>query len=58
VALNSGTSALHVALLAAGVGAGDRSHHHAKHVYRHSEAISYAGAKPVSLISIQPTAKH
>ncbi|MGH9773174.1 MAG: DegT/DnrJ/EryC1/StrS family aminotransferase [Candidatus Acidiferrales bacterium] len=47
VALNSGTSALHLALLAAGVGAGDEVITTANTFIATAEAISYTGAKPV-----------
>ncbi|MGD0017217.1 MAG: DegT/DnrJ/EryC1/StrS family aminotransferase [Verrucomicrobiia bacterium] len=47
VALNSGTSALHVALLAAGVGAGDEIITTPNTFIATAEAISYTGAKPV-----------
>jgi dTDP-4-amino-4,6-dideoxygalactose transaminase len=47
VALNSGTSALHLALLAAGVGAGDEVITTPNTFIATAEAISYTGAKPV-----------
>src|SRR5262249_16485301 len=47
VALNSGTSALHLALLAAGVGAGDEVVTTANTFIATAEAISYTGARPV-----------
>jgi dTDP-4-amino-4,6-dideoxygalactose transaminase len=53
VALNSGTSALHVALLAAGVGAGDEVITTPNTFIATAEAISYAGAKPV-FVDIDP----
>jgi dTDP-4-amino-4,6-dideoxygalactose transaminase len=47
VALNSGTSALHLALLAAGVGAGDEVVTTANTFIATAEAISYTGARPI-----------
>src|SRR5579863_1439727 len=47
VALNSGTSALHLALLSAGVGAGDEVITTANTFIATAEAISYTGAVPV-----------
>jgi len=47
VALNSGTSALHLALLAAGIGAGDEVITVAMTFVATTAAILYAGAKPV-----------
>jgi dTDP-4-amino-4,6-dideoxygalactose transaminase len=47
VALNSGTSALHLALLAAGVQAGDEVITTPNSFIATAEAISYTGAKPV-----------
>ena len=47
VALNSGTSALHLALLAAGVGLGDEVITTPNTFIATAEAISYTGAKPV-----------
>jgi dTDP-4-amino-4,6-dideoxygalactose transaminase len=47
VALNSGTSALHLALLGAGVGAGDEVITTSNSFIATAEAISYTGAKPV-----------
>src|SRR5713101_1981604 len=47
VALNSGTSALHLALLSAGVGAGDEVVTTANTFIATAEAISYTGATPV-----------
>ena len=47
VALNSGTSALHLALLAAGVGHGDEVITSANTFIATGEAISYTGARPV-----------
>src|SRR5229473_8432878 len=47
VALNSGTSALHLALLSAGVGPGDEVITTANTFIATAEAISYAGATPV-----------
>jgi dTDP-4-amino-4,6-dideoxygalactose transaminase len=53
VALNSGTSALHVALLAAGVKAGDEVITTPNTFIATAEAISYTGAKPV-FVDIDP----
>ena len=53
VALNSGTSALHVALLAAGVGNGDEVITTPNTFIATAEAISYTGAKPV-FVDIDP----
>jgi dTDP-4-amino-4,6-dideoxygalactose transaminase len=47
VALNSGTSALHLALLAAGVGPGDEVITTSNTFIATAEAISYTGARPV-----------
>src|SRR2546426_88660 len=47
VALNSGTSALHLALLAAGVGPGDEVITTSHTFIATAEAISHAGARPV-----------
>ena len=47
VALNSGTSALHLALLAAGVGPGDEVITSPNTFVATAEAISYTGATPV-----------
>ena len=47
VALNSGTSALHLALLAAGIGHGDEVITTANTFFATAEAISYTGATPV-----------
>src|SRR5262247_906314 len=47
VALNSGTSALHLALLAAGVGPGDEVITTSNTFIGTAEAISYTGAVPV-----------
>lgn len=47
VALNSGTSALHLALLAAGVGPGDEVITASNTFIATAEAISYTGARPV-----------
>jgi len=53
VALNTGTSALHLALLAAGVGPGDEVITTANTFIATAEAISYTGAKPV-FVDIDP----
>lgn len=53
VALNSGTSALHVALLAAGIQPGDEVVTTANTFIATAEAISYTGAKPV-FVDIDP----
>jgi dTDP-4-amino-4,6-dideoxygalactose transaminase len=53
VALNSGTSALHLALLAAGVGPGDEVITTANMFVATAEAISYTGARPV-FVDIDP----
>lgn len=53
VALNTGTSALHLALLAAGVGPGDEVITTANTFVATVEAISYTGARPV-LVDIEP----
>jgi dTDP-4-amino-4,6-dideoxygalactose transaminase len=53
VALNSGTSALHLALLAAGVGAGDEVITTPNTFIATVEAIFYTGAKPV-FVDIDP----
>jgi dTDP-4-amino-4,6-dideoxygalactose transaminase len=47
VGVNSGTDALHLALLAAGVGAGDEVIVPAFTFFATAEAVSYTGAKPV-----------
>jgi dTDP-4-amino-4,6-dideoxygalactose transaminase len=54
VALNSGTSALHLALLAAGIGSGDEVITTANTFIATAEAISYTGATPV-FVDIHPT---
>jgi dTDP-4-amino-4,6-dideoxygalactose transaminase len=54
VALNSGTSALHVALLAAGVGADDEVITTPNTFIATAEAISYTGARPV-FVDIDPS---
>src|SRR5438093_9137906 len=53
VALNSGTSAVHLALLAAGVGPGDEVITTANTFIASAEAISYTGARPV-FVDIDP----
>lgn len=53
IALNSGTSALHLALLAAGVGAGDEVITVPFTFVASVAAVLYAGAKPV-LVDIEP----
>src|SRR5258708_6505982 len=53
VALNSGTSALHLALLSAGVGPGDEVITTANTFIATAEAICYTGAKPV-FVDIDP----
>ena len=53
VALNSGTSALHLALLAAGIGPGDEVITTSNTFIATAEAIHYTGAKPV-LVDIDP----
>ncbi len=53
VALNSGTSALHLALLAAGIGAGDEVITTPFTFVASVAAILYAGARPV-LVDIEP----
>jgi dTDP-4-amino-4,6-dideoxygalactose transaminase len=53
VALNSGTSALHLALLAAGIGPGDEVITTANTFIATAEAISYTGATPV-FVDIHP----
>lgn len=53
VALNSGTSALHLALLAAGVGAGDEVVTTANTFIATAETILYTGAKPV-FVDVDP----
>lgn len=53
VALNSGTSALHLALLSAGIGPGDEVITTANTFIATAEAIAYTGAKPV-FVDIDP----
>jgi dTDP-4-amino-4,6-dideoxygalactose transaminase len=53
VAVNSGTSALHLALVAAGVGPGDEVITTANTMIATTEAISYTGATPV-FVDIDP----
>src|SRR5262249_59508020 len=54
VALNTGTSALHLALLAADVGPGDEVITTSNTFIATAEAISYTGARPV-FVDIDPT---
>ena len=54
--MNSGTSALHVALLAAGVGPGTRSSP-SRDVHRHGRRRLYTGARPV-FVDIDPATYH
>lgn len=53
IAMNTGTSALHLPLLAAGIGAGDEVITTPNTFIATAEAISYAGAKPV-FVDIDP----
>src|SRR4029077_5439860 len=53
IALNSGTSALHLSLLAVGVGAGDEVITTPNTFIATAEAISYTGARPV-FVDIDP----
>lgn len=53
VALNSGTSALHLALLAAGIGPGDEVITTSNTFIATAEAISYTGATPI-FVDIHP----
>jgi dTDP-4-amino-4,6-dideoxygalactose transaminase len=53
IALNSGTSALHLALLSAGIGAGDEVITSSNTFIATVEAISYTGATPV-FVDIDP----
>ncbi len=53
VAMNSGTSALHLAFLAAGIGAGDEVITTAMTFIATASAITYAGARPV-FVDIDP----
>ena len=53
VAMNSGTSALHLAFLAAGIGPGDEVITTAMTFIATASAIAYSGAKPV-LVDIDP----
>ena len=54
VALNSGTSALHLALIAAGIGAGDEVITTSNTFIATAEAIHYTGATPV-FVDIHPS---
>ncbi|HZQ19568.1 MAG TPA: DegT/DnrJ/EryC1/StrS family aminotransferase [Terriglobales bacterium] len=54
VALNSGTSALHLALLTAGIGAGDEVITTSNTFIATAEAIAYTGAMP-TFVDIHPT---
>lgn len=54
VALNSGTSALHLALISAGIGAGDEVITTANTFIATAEAIIYTGASPV-FVDIDPS---
>lgn len=54
VALNTGTSALHLSLLAAGVGPGDEVVTSPNTFIATAEAISYTGARPV-FVDVRPT---
>lgn len=53
VALNSGTSALHLALLSAGIGAGDEVITTSNTFIASAEAIAYTGATPV-FVDVEP----
>ncbi|HEX3738401.1 MAG TPA: DegT/DnrJ/EryC1/StrS family aminotransferase [Terriglobales bacterium] len=53
VALNSGTSALHLALLSAGIGAGDEVITTSNTFIATAEAIAYTGATPV-FVDVEP----
>ena len=57
VAVNSGTAALHVALLAHGIGPGDEVMTQPNTFIATAEAISYAGAKPVFVDVDEKTAQ-
>src|SRR3954451_14833434 len=53
VALNSGTAALQLAVMAAGIGAGDEVIVPANTFFATAEAVSTAGARPV-LVDVDP----
>ena len=54
IGVNSGTSALHLALLAAGIGAGDEVITAPFTFYATAAAIGYAGAVPSFMFDIDP----
>lgn len=55
VGVNSGTDALHLALLAAGVGAGDEVIVPGFTFFATAEAVTHAGAKPIFADIVEPT---